>query len=297
MTTQSNLRGIGCMVLAMATFVTNDCLMKLALADLPPFEVVIGRGLSAIVWCLPMLAVMGLVKDIPKALNPWVLLRALLEGLALLFFMLPLSRIPIGDITAIMQTTPLAVVLGSALLFGDRIGVWRGFLILIGFAGAVMVAQPGSGTASLAAPLGFVAALLAAGRDLLSRRVPANVPGLVAAFATVTVVLLLGTTASLLFETHVWPSRFNILCLVGAGLFVVFGQVFIFLAFRFGAASAVAPFSYLAAVFAVLYGVFFFREIPNIWSLAGVTLIIGAGLAIIVLSEHRRQQQSAARAA
>jgi drug/metabolite transporter (DMT)-like permease len=291
MTTQSNLRGIGCMVLATATFVTNDCLMKLALADLPPFEVVIGRGLSAILWCLPMLLAMGLGRDIPKALNPWVLLRALSEGLALLCFMLLLARIPIGDLTAIMQTTPLVVVAGAALLFGDRIGAWRVALILLGFAGAILVAQPGSATGSLAAPLGFFAALMAAGRDILARRVPPDVPGLVTAFATVVVVMLLGLTASLLFETRVWPSALNLACLIGAGLFVVFGQLFVFLAFRFGAASAVAPFSYLAAVFAVLYGVFFFREVPNPWSLAGMALIVGSGLAIILAGERERRRR------
>ncbi len=297
MTTPSNLNGIGCMVLATATFVTNDCLMKLALADLPPFEVVIGRGAAAILWCLPMLFAMGLSGKIRLALNPWVLLRALSEGCALLCFMLLLARIPIGDLTAIMQTTPLVVVAGAALLFGDRIGARRIALILAGFAGAVLVAQPGSATGSLAAPLGFLAALLAAGRDLLARRVPADVPGLVTAFATVTVVMLLGLTASLLFETRVWPSSINLLCLIGAGLFVVFGQLFVFLAFRFGAASAVAPFSYLAAVFAVLFGVFFFREIPNPWSLAGMALIVGSGLAIILLGERKRRQAPAAAAA
>ncbi len=290
MTTPSNLRGIGCMVLATATFVTNDCLMKLALADLPPYEVVIGRGLSAIVWCLPMLFAMGLGGKIRLALNPWVLLRALCEGCALLCFMLLLARIPIGDLTAIMQTTPLLVVAGAALLFGDRIGPWRIALILIGFVGAVLVAQPGTPTGSIAAPVGFLAALMAAGRDSLARKVPPDVPGLVTAFATVVVVMTLGLCVSLLFETRVWPSSFNVLCLLGAGLFVVFGQFFVFLAFRLGAASAVAPFSYLAAVFAVLFGAFFFHEIPNTWSVAGMALIVGSGLVIIVAGERERRR-------
>ena len=289
MTPHSNLRGIGCMVLATATFVTNDCLMKLALADLPPFEVVIGRGLSAILWCLPMLFALGLGPQIRKALNPWVLLRALSEGLALMCFILLLARIPIGDLTSIMQTTPLVVVAAAALLFGDKIGIWRIALILAGFAGAILVAQPGSATGSLAAPLGFLAALAAAGRDILARRVPPDVPGLVTAFATVVVVLLLGLTASLLFEARAWPSNFNVLCLAGAGLFVVFGQLFVFLAFRLGAASAVAPFSYLAAVFAVLFGAAFFREFPGVWPLAGMALIVGSGLAIILIGERERR--------
>lgn len=290
MSNQSNLRGITCMVLATATFVTNDCLMKLALADLPPYEVVIGRGLAAILLCLPMIFAMGLGPKIRLGLNRWVLLRALSEGLALLCFILLLTRVPIGDLTAIMQTTPLLVVAGAALIFGERIGPWRIALILTGFAGALLVAQPASPAGTIAAPLGFLTATLAAGRDILARKVPREVPGMVTAFVTVVVVMTLGLCVSLLFETRVWPSSFDVLCLLGAGLFMVAGQFFVFQAFRLGAVGAVAPFSYLAAVFAVLYGAFFFREIPNAWSLAGMSLIVGSGLAILLAGEWERRR-------
>lgn len=290
MSTHSNLRGIGCMALATAAFVANDSLMKLALAEMPPFEVVIGRGVSAVLCSLAILAAMGLLGKLHWALNPFVVLRAFCEGFALIGFIVLLARIPIGDLTAIMQVTPLLVVGAGAFFFGDRLGPIRILLILVGFAGAILVAQPGSATGLLAAPVGLLAATMAAARDVLSRRVPPEVPGLVTAFTTVSVVLFLGLVVSFLFETRVWPSGFNALMLAAAGLLVVFGHLLVFLAFRFGAAGAVAPFSYLAAVFAVLAGLFAFGEVPGLWSVAGMLLIVLSGLAIIALGERERRR-------
>ena len=43
----SNLRGIACMVLASGTFVANDSFMKLVLADTPPLQVLLMRGIAA----------------------------------------------------------------------------------------------------------------------------------------------------------------------------------------------------------------------------------------------------------
>ena len=106
MTYGSPWRGIGAMVVSIATFLTCDTFMKLAMADVPPLEVLVFRGLFATSLCLPLLLFLGHGRQLPLALNGWVLLRALSEAMAVIFFVIVLARVPIGDITAIMQTTP-----------------------------------------------------------------------------------------------------------------------------------------------------------------------------------------------
>ena len=61
---------------------------------------------------------------------------------------------------AILQTAPLAVILGAAILMRERIGVVRLVLVLAGFTGAVLVAQPGPSGMSAAALLAFASAIL-----------------------------------------------------------------------------------------------------------------------------------------
>ena len=55
----SNLRGIGFMLLSGFAFVLNDSFMKLAIVDLPPYEVLLLRGLSGAFFAVILLALMG----------------------------------------------------------------------------------------------------------------------------------------------------------------------------------------------------------------------------------------------
>ena len=53
---------------------------------------------------------------------------------------------PIADATALGQITPLIVLIGASLVFGEKVSGLSLALIGCGFVGALMVAQPtGSG--------------------------------------------------------------------------------------------------------------------------------------------------------
>ncbi len=285
-----NLRGIACMVLASGTFVTNDSFMKLVLADTPPLQVLFMRGLAASLWCLPLVYILGYGRDILRALNPWVLLRASCEILAVTSFILALKHMPIGDITAIFQIAPLLVVVGVSLIWGERIGGVRMVLIALAITGALLIAQPGSATASPYAVFGFLTAIGSASRDLVGRKVPHSIPGLVVALATIIAVMATAGLITAIFETWVPPDKGNILMMLAAGLFLVGGHTFVFLAFRFAKAAAVAPFYYTFTLWAVLSGLIVFGDIPNALSILGMLLILVSGLASVALDQRRIKQ-------
>ena len=285
----SNLRGIGCMILATGSFIGNDICMKLAMADLPPLEVLFLRGVSGTLWSLIAIASMGLLRQLPLALNPWVVLRGLSEFVAVAGFGIALARVPLGDLTAIYQIAPLLVLVGAALIWGEAIGPLRYGLIGLGFAGAMLVAQPGSTATSPYALLGLLTAAGAAGRDLLTRRIPAGIPALIAAPMTVVVVMLCTGAATLMAETWVAPSQHHIGLMSLAGLLVIIGQLLMFLAFRLAATRAVAPFFYCFLIWAVLAGFAIFGEVPNAYALTGMALIITSGLAVLALERRGPQ--------
>ena len=289
MAQQSNLRGIGAMLLATGAFVANDSCMKLALSDAPPLQVLIMRGIAACLWCLPILLILGHGRDLPKVFNRWVALRSLCEVFAILSFILALNEMPIADITAIAQIAPLLVLLGIWLFFGDRIGMLRLALIGVGITGALLVAQPGSEAASPMAILGFFTALGAAGRDIVTRKVPPGTPALIVTFSTLLIVMLCATAGSLAFETQVTPTFRHGWLMVIAGFFLMCGHLFVFLAFRIGEARVVAPFNYAFMIWAGLSGLLIFNEVPNALAIVGMALIMLAGLAVIALENRTRQ--------
>ena len=125
MNPQSNLRGIACMALSTGVFVTIDTCMKVVMAEAGPIQVLFMRGVSASLWCLITLLLLGHAVNLRQALDRWVLLRGFFETVGVLAFMIALARMPIADLTAIFQTTPLILLLGVSLIWRERIGGWR----------------------------------------------------------------------------------------------------------------------------------------------------------------------------
>ncbi len=276
------------MVLAAGLFVANDTCMKLAMEESPPVQVLFLRGIAACLWCLPLILIMGHGRAMPHLFDKWVLMRAGAEVAAVLSFVVALAHMAIGDITAITQTTPLLILIGVALFWREPIGAMRLVLIIAGFVGAILVARPGSGTASLLALLGFLAAIFSAVRDLAGRNIHRDIPIVIATFATLAIVMMAAGIYSAMFETWAPVTNRMIWLMVLAGFLLIFGHVFIFLAYRFAAPRTIAPFYYCFTVWAVVSGAIVFGEFPDLVSLAGMALIVASGLAIVIVDGRRR---------
>lgn len=283
------VRGPLFMILSTGSYVINDTMMKLATAGLPPYEVLFLRGAAATAWGLPLLWLTGYARQATLLFDPKVLTRNMFELAAILAYVVALANMQIADAAALGQVTPLLILLGASVLFRERIGGVRTALIVIGFTGALMVAQPTMQGISLYALLGLANAVFSAARDLAGRRVAAEVPGMIVAISAVLVVLVGSGAAHLVMETWVTPDRGHLLLLAGAGLFLIFGHFFIFMAYRIGPTGTVAPFYYCFTVWAVVSGLLVFRQFPNMLAVAGILLVVASGLTIVLLDRRKRR--------
>ena len=285
----SNLRGIAFMVIATGVFSTNDALMKLATTGLPPYEVLFIRGVMASILMLPLVLLTGNGGHLHHVVDRWVLIRNSFELLAVLCFIVALANMPIADLSALGQISPMLLLLGVALIYREKIGAARLALITVGFVGALLVAQPGASGFSPYAILGVVSAMCVAARDIAGRKVGSNIPAPIVAYATLLLVMVGAGITTLVFEDWVMPSARHLLLLAGSGLFLSLGHLFIFLSYRNAATSAVAPFYYLFSVWAVLSGLFVFGTFPNALALCGIGLIVASGIAVVFLDRRRRR--------
>jgi drug/metabolite transporter (DMT)-like permease len=285
----SNLRGIAFMVIATGVFSTNDALMKLATVGLPPYEVLFLRGVMASLLMLPLVLLTGNGRHLYHVVDKWVLIRNSFELMAVLCFIVALANMPIADLSALGQISPMLLLLGVALIYREKIGATRLALIATGFAGALLVAQPGLGGFSPYALLGLVSAACVAARDIVGRKVGSNIPAPIVAYATLLLVMVGSGIATFVLEEWVMPTPRHLLLLAGAGLFLSLGHLFIFLSYRNAATSAVAPFYYLFSVWAVCSGLFVFGTFPNTLALFGIALIVASGITVVLLDRRRRR--------
>ncbi|MBZ9694076.1 DMT family transporter [Mesorhizobium sp. CO1-1-9] len=283
------VRGPLFMIVSTGSYLVNDTMMKLATSGLPSYEVLFLRGAAATLWGLPLLFALGYGKQIPLIFDRRVLRRNLLELAAILCYVVALANMQIADSTALGQITPLLMLVGSSILFGERIGGQRMALIGLGFIGALMVAQPTMQGISVYALLALGNATFAAARDLAGRKIAAEVPGMIVAISAVVVVLIGAGAAHLVSERWVAPEAHHLMLMAGAGFFLIFGHFFIFMAYRVGPTGAVAPFYYCFTVWAVISGLLVFGQFPNALAVCGILLVIASGLTIVSLDQRKRR--------
>lgn len=280
MTLTGNLRGIVALCAATACFVFNDAMVKLAAERLPTGEIITVRGLVTLSILVVAVMVTGQFRHLPRLKQRAVIARSILEPVVAVIYITALAHVPLAELTAIALTTPLMMTAASVVILRERVGWRRWSAVLVGFAGMLLVVKPSPSGIDFYAFLGVLTCVGVTTRDLITRRIDPATPSLIISFATSLAVLALGLAISL-GETWFWPTGLEFLWLAIAAVGVAIANIFIVMAFRGVEVSVVSPFRYSAMVWALALGIGIWGVLPDRWSMAGIALIVGAGLYVL----------------
>ncbi len=276
---RANLIGGIWMIAAMAAFTVEDSFIKAAADSLPIAQILVMFGLGgAGVFALVARAT-GQALYTRDVLSPPMRVRVVFEVLGRLFYVLALALTPLATATVILQATPLVVVAGAALIFGERVGWRRWAAICIGLAGVLVTVRPWGDGVSALSLLAVVGMLGFAGRDLASRAAPAALTTAQLGLYGFLSVAAAGALFALWEQGGiVWPGLRPALCLAGATLAGVAAYGCLMRAMRTGEVASVTPLRYTRLLFGTGAGVLIFGETltaPMIW---GASLIVVSGL-------------------
>ena len=286
-----NRRGMLFMVLAMALFSANDAGTKFAVREVPVSEVMLLRGIFALVFLTTVLWWRGELRDAPKALDWQVSLRGFAEAASGALLISAFALIPLGNVITIVQLVPFIMTIIGALMLGERVGWRRWTAVAAGFIGVLFVVKPGTAVFEPASLFAFAATFAILLRDMLARSIGARIPAFVVTLGSIVAGVIVGAAGSM-FQTWQMPGILTILATAISGVCLVLAQFFIVLAYRGTELSAVAPFRYAIVLFAVMYGFLLFSEVPDHWSLAGMAIMILSGLYML----HREATRSRGKA-
>ncbi|MBP1296516.1 drug/metabolite transporter (DMT)-like permease [Bradyrhizobium elkanii] len=282
------------MAAAMASFTVNDTITKAVSAELNIGEILLVRGLVAMV----LVAALAWYRDALRsfrALLIWpVGLRVLGEIGGTLTYLSAISQIPLANASAIFQALPLVITLGAALVFGEPVGWRRWLAISAGFIGVLVIVRPGAEGFSQAALLALASVGFCAVRDLATRRIPKDLPTVFITLLTTVTVTTAG--AVVLVPLGGWrPLSGNALGLLTfAAVLILIGYQCIIVSLRTGDISAVAPFRYTALPWAMLTGYLAFGHKPDGPMLAGAAIIVASGLYAFYRERKRDKLRPAA---
>ena len=279
-----NLRGSVWMILAMAGFAVEDMLLKSVTAHLPLGQALLIFGLSGMAFFAALIRLQGETLLHPALLSRPMLIRSGFEVTGRLFYSLAIALTPLSVASAILQATPLVVVAGAALVFGERVGWRRWTAIILGFLGVLVILRPGLDGFS-AMSLVTVAGLVGfAGRDLATRAAPMVLSNRQLGLYGLSMLALAGAILLAVEGGARWPDATDTAHLAAMTAVGIFAYNALTTAMRTGEVAVVTPFRYTRLVFAMGLGIFVFGERPDAATLIGAALVVGSGIYTLLRS-------------
>ncbi|MEM0947547.1 MAG: DMT family transporter [Pseudomonadota bacterium] len=271
----------------MAGFAVEDMFLKAAAASVPVGQVMVIFGFGGVLCFAALALASGEALFPPAARSPSLWVRTVFEITGRLFYTLAFVLTPLSSATAILQATPIVVVAGAAMMFGETVGWRRWSAILVGLGGVLVIIRPGAEAFSPLSLLAVLGMIGFAGRDLATRAAPAGLGtytlGVYGFAAIVVAGLGYGAWTG---EGALLPDRTAMAALGGAILFGVAAYTALTHAMRTGEVSAVTPFRYTRLLFGVALGILVFGERPDAATVVGSAIVVASGLFILFRSRQ-----------
>ena len=179
--------------------------------------------------------------------------------------------------TAILQCLPLALTFAAAIFLKEKVGFRRWSAILLGFIGVLIIIKPASENFNYYSLLALLAVGFIVIRDISTKRLDPSIPSTYVSFITAIAVTLTGLFF-LPFQDWIVPSKEIIWGLSATAFFLIIGILFNVMCMRIGEVSFVVPFRYSIIIFAIIYGMIFYNEIPDLSMILGTVIIILTGI-------------------
>lgn len=216
---------------------------------------------------------------------PAQLVRGLFLFGSTMFNFLALQTLQLAETISIYFFSPMVITALAVPLLGEKVGWRRWLAILVGFVGVLIIVRPGFGTFGFGHLYSVCSMACYSFYVIMTRRMGATetAESLIFYSALAPTVLMLPLVplyGSPPQETVQWVLLFML------GAIGAFGHWMLILAYKQATTSALAPYPYLQMVWMIGLGWYVFGDLPDLWTLAGMAVIVGSGL-YIVHREHR----------
>ena len=260
-------------------FSSHDALIKSLGGDYAVFQIVFFSVLFSFV---PMTLIMATDRTeanfVPH--RPLLLtLRTVTVIIGMVSAFYAFTVLSLAEAYALLFASPLLITALSVPFLGEKVGVQRWLAVVLGLIGVLIVLRPGVQPMSLGHVAGITAAVANSIGAIIVRKVGKEERS--------QTMILFPMVAVLLIMATFMPSSYQPMPILDLGtlalmgLLLIGGQMFVLQAYRNAPAALIAPMQYSQIIWAALFGLLFFSEVPDTWVAAGSALIIGSGVFVV----------------
>jgi S-adenosylmethionine uptake transporter len=275
----SNLKGALLGLLAMGLFACVDVSIKFLGGGYNPFQIIFFVCLMTV----PIAALYAMADPSEEGLRPkmpgLMALRCVAVVLTGIFGTYAFATLPLAQCYAILFTMPIFVALFSIPVMGERIDLVRGSAIVLGLGGVIVALDPGAATLEWGHLSALAGAIIGAANYVLIRKTgTAERTALMQLYPVLAQLIVAGLVLPLVYV----PMPGADLALMAAMAVVGFvGYLAIIAAYRAAPGIVVAPMQYSQILWAAIFGALLFDEVMSGRTVAGVALIVAAGIVIV----------------
>ena len=278
-------------VLTVLALSFGDALIKLRSGDFVIWQIFVIRSLIAI----PLLVVFMRATDkkslaIPDALL-WTTVRSILLVAMWLSYYIALPHISLSVAAAAYYTLPVFITLFATIFTGDKAGRHVWIAVALGFTGVLLILRPDTEDFNLYALLPILSAILYALAMILTGTRCREVHPLMLSLALNIAFVVTGSVAAFCINSLFNESRDGFLLApwtsmsssewLTMGLLAIIiltGSIGAAIAYQNGPPSVIGVFDFGYVGFAVLWSILLFNQYPDAVSVAGIALIVAAGI-------------------
>jgi drug/metabolite transporter (DMT)-like permease len=272
---QEPVAGILLALAAVCLFSLSDTTSKVLTESLPVVEIAWLRYVAFVALVLPVLLYRGRKSLVSRRPGLEVLRGLGVVGSSILFNY-GVAVLPIADATAMSFASPLFITALSIPLLGETVGIRRWSAVVIGFAGILIVARPGTSAFEPAAIFPLLSSMSWSIAMIITRKMS----GADSATTIMAYTAFIGFLVLSLLLPLVWvaPTPREIVLGLCVGATSTAGHWLLIPAYRRADASVVAPVSYSQIIWASLLGLLVFGAVPGPATLAGAAVVAASGI-------------------
>ena len=276
--------GIALGACAYSLFSVHDAGIKWLVQTLPVWEIIFFRSFVIVLISLAFGGTRLAARAVATPMKRPLMLRGALTFAAWLCYFTAARSLPLGQLTVLYFAAPIVVIVLARPLLGERVTLFRGVAVAMGFAGVMVAATPGGVSVGYPTLLALAAAGMWGYGIILMRQVARRETSLLQ--------MLFGncvfTLASALMCAIEWrtPDATRVVLMLGLGGVGGLAQFLLFESARRAPAAVMATVEYTGLLWAFLLGLLLWGEVPRPAVFVGAALILGAGL-LLVLTEQR----------
>lgn len=203
-----------------------------------------------------------------------------ISGIA--FWFLSVRTIPLGQATALFQSSVLFITMLSPFFLGERVGVYRSTAVVIGLIGIFIITDAINQVPSWGIIFAILAAVSGSGLSIALRKLgKSEVPATVASLYNFSGFALMSICLLIMPHFWAWPDNLQLIKLIMLGVVGSLLQICMTTAYRYSEAVVVSSLRYLQVLGAGILGFFLFSEIPTALQLIGAVIVVGSCLFIV----------------